>query len=105
MSLKLTSPHKSRERILAFGGAGSGKTYNWFQIANHTPDTTHLFVLDTDSTVMPYLESEEFSHLDGRLEYVDAQWIDWPDWVKTVKNWQSIARPDDWLIVDMFGHA
>jgi len=46
-----------RERIIAAGAPGSGKTYNWLTIARMLPDVT-FHVLDPDDGVLRLLYSE-----------------------------------------------
>ena len=95
--MKLKSPHKSPERILAYGGPGAGKTFGWMQIAKAT--TGHFYVIDTDQTVLPYLESEEFAELEGRITYVEP-W-DWSEYIDFLKEHRSAIKPGDWMVVDM----
>lgn len=113
--MKLVSPHKAPERILVQGTYGTGKTYNWFTIANDTPDDVKFYVIDTDQTVLPYVESDEFGHLADRIE-VEEPW-EWPDYIEFLKragkeaktrarkHWTKGRRSDDWLIIDMASEA
>jgi len=97
MGVKLISPHKSRERILCYGSFSSGKTYNWMSVAKATTGT--FWVLDTDQTVLPYLESDEFAELEDRLEH--RQPYEWGEYVEAMKEFRQKAKPDDWIVVDM----
>lgn len=93
------SPHQSRERILAFGGYGAGKTWNYFDIARHTPDGVRFWVIDTDMTTLPFLESEEFGGLESRFEVFEP--FTWPEYMDAIKRIRGEAGRDDWIVVDM----
>lgn len=95
--MKITSPHKSRERILAYGGFAAGKTYNWFSIAKAV--NANFFVIDTDQTVIPYLESEEFAEVEERIDFREP--LEWPEYIEALKDFRKKATPNDWLVVDM----
>lgn len=109
--MKITSPHKAGERILAQGTFNAGKTHNWFDIANATPDDVTFHVIDTDDTVLPFIESDEFAHLEDRMNWIEP--IEWPEYIhflkdatkhakkKAARNWTKGRRSDDWLVIDM----
>lgn len=99
--MKLISPHKSRERILCYGSFSSGKTYNWMSIAKATTGT--FYVLDTDQTVLPYIESDEFAELEDRI--VHRQPYEWGEYVDVMKEFKRDAGPDDWIVIDMMNQA
>lgn len=97
--MKLVSPHDSRERILSYGGFGTGKTFDYFDILKHTPDDVMLRVIDTDQTVAPFLESDEFAPYAHRVEYFEP--FGWADGVEAVEKFTDASEPDDWLAVDL----
>lgn len=102
--MELVPSKNARERILGMGGPGSGKTHSWFQIAKNTPEHVKFYVLDTDQTVERFLDSDEFSHLQDRIEYVEP--ASWPEYVETLQEWvKNDMNPEDWLVVDMISQA
>jgi len=62
-----------RERIIAAGAPGSGKTYNWLTIARMLPDVT-FHVLDPDDGVLRLLYSE-FSDVKNLNYYFTPTWF------------------------------
>lgn len=96
-AVKVTSPHKRRERILAFGSYGAGKTYAWFQWARALKG--NVYVIDTDQTVIPYLESEEFAEVGDRIEYEEP--VEWPEYIEAAKKFRKAMGPDDLFVLDM----
>lgn len=97
----LKSPFKSRERILAYGGPGAGKTTCYFHIAQHTAGK--MWVIDTDQTTQRFLESEEFGDLEDRFEIREP--FSWEEWIEAAKEFRAEAAPDDFVVVDMMGSA
>jgi len=53
MAAKLQSPHAFPERLLFYGGGGSGKTNTVLTYARYMPNDAMMYVLDTDYS-MPY---------------------------------------------------
>lgn len=101
--MKLVSPHDYRERILVYGGAGMGKTHDWFNIAKHTPDHVQFHVLDSDMTVRVFLAGETFGDLRDRIHVYEV--FEWQDVREAVdklvdKRGNSPLGEDDWLVFD-----
>ncbi|MDX1746615.1 MAG: hypothetical protein R3324_11810 [Halobacteriales archaeon] len=93
----LKSTNRSRERILAFGMEGAGKTFGWFSIAAKTDG--HFYVLDTDNTVEPFLDGERFGELADRVTY-HVPWGGWEEYVDFLDKALTDMGPEDWLVVD-----
>lgn len=95
-----------QERILVYGSAGSGKTYQWLKIAEHLPDVP-FFCMDTDRSIARHL-STEFAHL-GNVEVFPAS--DWDGCMQALRSvedktkgrfsdsWNDWARRP-WFMVD-----
>lgn len=71
--MPLHCPRTARERILAMGSAGSGKTRMWLSIAKmvektHAPSI--FYVIDTDMAVERMVSGETFESLEGRIQYM-----------------------------------
>ena len=86
-----------RERILTYGNEGAGKTYGGFCILDKAEGKG--WYLDTDDTVIPYLDGERFSHLQDRLTFENAL-FEFGDALEFVEKAKADAGPDDWLFVD-----
>lgn len=108
MAAPLHSKLVSRERILVFGGAGTGKSTAWLQIARRCPTST-FFAIESDRSdgIARFLETE-FTDLgltqDGgniRLFTVD----EWPEWVNAMQTAKKEGKRDDWLIPDLIGQS
>lgn len=55
--LTLRSPHRSRERILAFGIQGAGKSHQGLMIARYSPGST-IYIIDNDNAYERLLETD-----------------------------------------------
>lgn len=96
-------PTPRRERILAYGGPGAGKTRAWLTIADlyvKTNSPGKFYVIDTDDTY--YASVEEFPAVyDSGI--VEAEVVyDFPSYRKAADMFKEKATPDDWIICDMF---
>lgn len=121
-------PGPRRERILAMGVAGSGKTGMWLSIAKRyeqlkTPGT--FYVMDTDLSLSAMLSGDRFGSL-----YERAQWIDWaeqpngslqavprnevenprivifepyewPEYMESMNYIKAHQTNDDWMVIDL----
>lgn len=109
----LRPTHRTRERILAMGSYGVGKSYAWLSIAKKAQETgspAKFYCLDTDDAIQRMLD-EEFTDLSNVVLY---RVFDWPDYeqalaesVHTVET--RLAEQDgrmyDWVIVDLIDLA
>ena len=69
-----------RERILTYGGPGSGKTNAWMRLAKHLPDST-FYVIDTEIGAERSLQ--EYPEIENVVVYPV---IDWTDYRKAQKE-------------------
>ena len=113
MALHSGNP-RSRERILSFGGAGQGKSFDFYTIANlaaMTKSDAKFYVIDTDVSVWRMLENPALKHLtttDGNPVdslVIDDEIADWWSLMDAVKRFQSKMGPNDWLMMDMMSPA
>lgn len=88
-----------RERLLAVGGPGSGKTLGWERIAYHSPNSK-FYVIDTEIGANRSLE--EFPGIQN-VEVMEA--VDWPDYRKAQRLFCDKAKEGDWIVVDMVDKA
>lgn len=88
----------ARERILAVGPAGVGKSSAYLSIARKCPEST-IYVLDSDYAIERMLENENLSNVEHRLV------TDWEGYVEGVKDFQKKMTADDWLVIDFISGA
>jgi hypothetical protein len=126
-------PGPRRERILAMGSAGSGKTRMWMSIAKRyeqlkTPGT--FYVLDTDMAVPVMLGGDTFASLADRTQWLDyepslsgtGKWVprgevienprlvvmepwEWPEYVDASAHIKAHQTNDDWAVSDLHNPA
>lgn len=99
-------PRNSRERILAFGGAGGGKSYQFLHILKRLAKSgskAQGFVICTDRAYERDAEAPEFEILldQGTLEYEIVK--DWDATMKTLDSYLGQVKRDDWISVDLAG--
>lgn len=85
-----------QERILVYGGTGSGKSYSWLTIARTKPNDT-FYCIDTDRAISRMLGTE-FKDLKNIKLYACR---DWKVCEKALAEIKPMIKEDDWLIVDM----
>lgn len=92
-----------RERILAMGPPGTGKTYQWLKMAKILmPKGVRFLCLDTDAAVTFMLETnfpELLPENKGNV-YVHPAY-DWPEYMAGLEWVQKEARETDWVVLDM----
>lgn len=91
-----------KERILAYGASGSGKSSIWLNIANwikRTNSPSRILLLDTDFTAEAMLPA------DGSLDdvVIVEQAADWKEMKPAIKRLvaKGVAGRGDWLVYDM----
>lgn len=100
--MTFTPSGPARERIMSFGGAGAGKTSDWISIADHYGQMTNppgrFHVIDTDYTT----ERSLGAHPDA-VKAIAKVWMapEWEDYIKAKDTIAKIAKPNDWLVLDM----
>lgn len=95
--MALVSQNRSRERILAMGGTGAGKTYALLSVAKKIAPAKVRVVSVGDNAYDRLLETE-FKGLDN-VE-VRSAW-DWPSLMKNVSEYMDESERDDWLVIDL----
>lgn len=131
--MALHPPSARRERILAMGTSGAGKTRMWLSIAKlaeqlKSPGT--FYVLDTDLAVPAMLDGEHFAALLPKTQWMDyepsssgnGKWVprgeviedprivvyepyDWPEYIDSVNDLKRKMDNDDWCVVDLHNPA
>lgn len=130
MPLHPTKTH--RERILAIGGSGAGKTSMWLRIANWamlTKSDARFYVLDTDDAVEAMVEEEypklgpflndekvtvDYSGMKANVWKAEGPNItlfrvtpdEWPNYMAGLNySLENIVPKKDWLVVDLLSYA
>ncbi len=87
---------QARERILAFGPPGVGKSNAILTVARRCPGS-QFYVLDNDYAYDRLLATD-FTELSN-VEVAVAD--EWPDYVPQIKKWKEAGvNKDDWLVID-----
>jgi hypothetical protein len=103
------SPHRSRERILNYGFAGSGKSQGIIDIARNS--NTRLWIVDTDRAWdrmldgAPDIEGQVASLADVRMEAQVKELSQWEVMCDAVTHAARNMGREDWLVVDMMSVA
>lgn len=87
-----------RERILVYGGPGTGKSRGWLSIAARFK-SSRVFVLDTDDAAERMVAGKDLPNVSI------MPCLDWTDYMLAAKQAQKKLGPDDWLVVDMMSAA
>lgn len=100
MTVKLTSPHPYRERILLYGGGGAGKTNAALSIVEHAVQG-NAFVIETDySAAWQRAIHTDYPHLAGSVD-VRIPDVEWESWTAELAAVVDAADPEnDWIIID-----
>lgn len=99
----IESPHRYKERILVYGGAGTGKSSVTCNIARYMPDDVTMHVLDLDYS-MAYERLLAMEYLDVwdrgtvQVHAVDAVWEDFEAKFKELIDTADPTK--DWITVD-----
>jgi energy-coupling factor transporter ATP-binding protein EcfA2 len=91
----------TNERILVYGGTGSGKSDSWLSIAEALNDTDSVFYcLDTDKSIRRLLATD-YSHLTN-VKVVECR--SWDTFEATLKRLNELGlkdkRQQDWIVID-----
>jgi hypothetical protein len=89
----INSPEGNRERILAFGPPGAGKSRTYVDIYDRIDGD--MYVVDTDVAVARMFADKDQS----RLDYTEA--LDYETATKAIQKYAAQADPEDWLVVDL----
>lgn len=108
--MALHNPYQTlfRERILAIGGAGMGKSYNYYAIARMAKNTgsdSIFYVVDTDESVGRMLIDPGFKDAllsnGAPTNVVAYSAYDWETLMGNLDAVYKAMRPQDWLMIDM----
>lgn len=103
--MSIISPHRSRERILGYGGAGCGKTKAAMDVV--VASGKRGFVVDTDKSWDRMLDGKPdevvnaFNVCDVRAEAFTSDKSLWQVSLDATVRFARAAERDDWIIVDM----
>lgn len=93
-----------RERILCYGGPGTGKTFDVLTIASwyqKTGTVGRFHILDSDNSLGRMLATD-FGHLTN----VEVEPVyEWTDYLSNTERVVKVMTPDDWLVIDFIGPA
>lgn len=98
---------RARERIMSFGGAGLGKSYDFYTIARlalKTKSDAMFYVIDTDESAWRMLTDPAFADLLFDGEPLNIEVIEVGDFDELMKAMETInkkLRPQDWVMIDM----
>jgi hypothetical protein len=102
-------PGPLQERICAFGGQGTGKTRNVLDVikmARVTGSDSQLYVIESDlgsMNRMLYSSTTAFASIRDRVHVYPVE--EWPEWTAALDEIRGLARPQDWLLVDLITDA
>lgn len=83
------------ERILVYGGPGSGKSYQALKIAQFIAPT-RMHVIDSEGAY-PRLLRTEFPGLKNVVLHLVSSW---PEWRAALETVLAEAQQDEWVVVD-----
>lgn len=87
---------ESRERILLYGGTGSGKSYAWLTLTKYYKDSK-FYCIDTDEAIAR-MKRYEFKDSNNIELYTSRDWKTCKSSLFTI---QQVIKSNDWLIIDM----
>lgn len=98
--MALHPPGPRRERILAYGQSGAGKSNGWVAIAEwiaRTKADAKVYAIDTD------LAWDAMRPVDGHLDSVviATPIYEWDDYKPAIHRVQQSSRPQDWFVIDL----
>lgn len=104
--ITLTQAHNVRERLLMYGGPGSGKSTNAATIMLHTPDVTHHVIdMEIDNYERLFAEDPMFQPLQERVgESIFIYPVDttnWEEQLEAAVTAGAAAAQGDWWYFDM----
>lgn len=105
MGLTLAPATQRRERILAYGPPGAGKSYAWQRILAATQPEVHFHVIDTDGAWEPAMDSDEFSPHAHRVTHYEP--MEWPEYREALQKIRVDVDKDrgDWVVLDLADKA
>lgn len=103
MPVVLESPLRSRERILAFGHEGTGKSSAYLSIARACPHV-NFHILDNDNTMERLLDTD-FADVAERGNVIYEPYVayEWEETRESIRKMQVDMGRDDWGVIDTSG--
>lgn len=96
--MKLAPKLRSRERVLVFGPAGSGKSQACYDVASTV--TGRVFAIDNDYSWERMIETDPAGGGDMALELDDVYHDDWKGLIRATENAVEEGGRDDLLVID-----
>lgn len=93
---------RTRERILAYGSSGAGKSRAALSVARRAASTgsdARFHVIDSDFAWDRMLETNDPGNIDVYPVF------DWDEYRAALAKIEGQVRPQDWVVVDMVGTA
>jgi hypothetical protein len=95
--INLRSPIRPRERTLAFGIHGTGKSKAILDVARRCPSDT-FYVADTDLDSYERLLATEYTDLNNVEPTPVTEWVEWKEWSAKVTEKMGY---NDWCTFDI----
>ncbi len=93
-----TKRRERKERILVYGGPGSGKTLAWMRcVKKFGPLGATFYVIDTE--IGAYNSMDEFPGIEEYIEVYEC--IDFDQLKAAGKEIMKLAKQGDWVVIDM----
>ena len=87
-----------QERIMVYGGTGSGKSTGWLTLARQQPENT-FYCVDTDKSSLRLLNTEFKDVLEkGNVKVLHCR--TWESCKQTLESLIPTIKENDWLIID-----
>lgn len=104
----LSSPWRSRERVIIYGHEGTGKSTDILHVAQACPNST-FYIVDNDNAYDRLIETYECelpNVVTAGVEFAQDQNVHtWDGFLASVNEALSTMGRDDWLVVDMLSKA
>ena len=98
----------ARERIMAYGAPGVGKSFMWLDILEAYYQSgdrdTHFYIIDSDFGVTKLLE-EGYEHLEDAGMMTVYNPYDFPGMIHSSREIRSMAMKGDWIVLDLAEQA
>lgn len=98
----------ARERIMAYGAPGVGKSFMWLDILEAYYQSgdrdTHFYIIDSDFGVTKLLE-EGYQHLEDAGMMTVYNPYDFPGMIHASREIRSAAKKGDWIVLDLADQA
>lgn len=99
--MPVTPPTQLKERILLYGGPGSGKTHAYLTIASllqHYGHPGKMRIMESDLGSTQRMHALVFPHL-ANIEIAPCE--EWEDYEKALERFRKASLPHDWIVLDL----